>query len=90
MTDDELAKFTPTERRMLAVLADGQRHARSEFHEPLGMVVVDKGDDGSIDVHIWNMREKLRPLSKWVITERMLGVTYYTMVVLTKPLMPIS
>lgn len=90
MTEAELEGFTPTERKILAVLADGERHSRTEFHEPLGMVVTEKGDDASINKHIWNMREKLRPLGKWVVSEYHMYKYYYRLVNLVKPTMPIS
>ena len=90
MTDDELARFTPTERKILAVLADGERHNRREFHGPLGMMVVEKGDDNVLNVHMCNLKVKLGPMGKWVIAEKTPGGTFYSLVKLVKPLMPIS
>ena len=89
MTENDLKNFTPTERKILAVLADGERHLRSDFYVPLDMIV-EGGKDTALSFHVCNMRDRLRPLGKWIISERAQGKSYYMLVVLTKPIMPIS
>jgi DNA-binding response OmpR family regulator len=90
VTDEELKAFTPTERKILAVLADGERHSRHEFHESLDIIYVSDGDDRVLSVHICNMRDKLRLIGKWIVCEYYLRKHYYRLVNLVRPLMSIS
>ena len=89
MTEDELKAFTPTERKILAVLADGERHLRSDFYGPLDIQVEVTGNDTALSVHVGNMRDKLRPIGKWIVNENYYRQSYYRLVNLVKPLMPI-
>jgi len=90
MTENELKGFTPTERKILAVLADGERHGRAELYGPLDIVEFEgKYDEGHIGTHIFNIRGKLRPMGKYVITEYHMRRYYYRLVNLVKPIMPI-
>ena len=89
MTEDQLKGFTPTERKILAVLADGERHLRSDFYGPLDMVVLD-GKDTSLSFHVCNMRDRLRLMGKWIINENVMRKSGYRLVNLVKPVMPIS
>ncbi len=92
MTEDELKGFTPTERKILAVLADGERHDRKEFREMLGIPLLldNRQDDAVISTHICYMRDKLKPIGKYIVSEYYMRRYYYRLVNLVKPLMPIS
>lgn len=90
MTEDQLKAFTPTERKILAVLADGERHLRMEFYSPLDIIVLEGGSDSILSVHVGNIRAKLRSMGKWILTESEARKSYYRLVTLTRPLLPIS
>ncbi len=70
--------FTPTEQRIMDVLADGRLHASDDLHqclsdnsEPLeGMLT-------SLPVHLSNMRKILRPRGEDICCYRDDGKTYY-------------
>jgi len=47
--------FSPTQRRMLEVLSDGQPHAKSELHKACGPC-----SEKTVVVHIFNLRKKLQ------------------------------
>lgn len=58
--------FTPTHKRMLAVLADGLPHRREELHACLSDEL---GPINNIHVHISNMRKKLRARGQDIVCE---------------------
>lgn len=61
-----LDNFTPTQQKMLAVLADGKAHAREELHkcleDPLTSVK-------AIRAHLSSIRKLLRPAGEDIICE---------------------
>lgn len=75
------ATWTPTERCMLAVLADGYPHTREELHACL---YDDRGALSNIRVHISAIRKKLRPRGEDVACELLAGKVYYRHVRLLK------
>lgn len=58
--------FTPTERRMLAMLADGLPHRKKELHLCLGDEL---SDFSTVRVHIHNIRKKLRRYGQDIVCE---------------------
>lgn len=69
-----LEGFTPTQKRMLEVLADGAYHRREELHACLGDEL---SPISSIRVYLSNMRKLLRPQGETISCETRDGVTYY-------------
>lgn len=66
--------FTPTESRMLAVLADGLPHSRAELHACL---FDDLGPLSNVNCHLTAIRRKLRPAGQTIVCElRRLGICY--------------
>ena len=66
--------LTPTQRRMLTVLADGLSHSAQELHACLAD---DQQPVCHIHVHITGMRKLLRPRGEELICQRLSGGTYY-------------
>lgn len=58
--------FTPTQKRMLLILADGKPHSREELHSCLND---DQGSLSNIQPHITYLRNKVRPLGQDIICE---------------------
>lgn len=58
--------FTPTQRRILQVLADGEPHAREELHKCLDD---DLAGASAVRKHICLMRKVLRPMGQDVICQ---------------------
>lgn len=71
--------FTPTERRILNVLADGLPHRREELHaclpDELGAVA-------NVYMHVTNLRRKLAKRGEAILCEFYLGSYYYRHVLL--------
>lgn len=65
--------FTPTEKRMLAVLADGLPHTRQELHACL---VDDMGALSNIRPHLTAIRRTLRAAGEDVVCELRSGIFY--------------
>lgn len=71
--------FTPTQARMLAVLADGRPHTRKELHACLED---DLAALAAIKWHIKKLRKKLKPERKgivcicegWVYSYQLVGI----------------
>lgn len=61
-----LDNFTKTQRKMLAVLADGQSHARSELHECLEDPL---SSPKAVRNHIYNIRKLLLQRGETIICE---------------------
>jgi exopolyphosphatase/pppGpp-phosphohydrolase len=76
--------FTETERRMLAVLADGLRHLRSELDKCLELHGSYDGKQlqNSIGVYIYNLRAKMRRRGRDIVCEKNRGKWYYRHVIL--------
>lgn len=74
MIATELLRFTPTQRRMLAVLADGQPHARRELRACL---FDELGTASNIRFHLCSIRKVLRPLRQDIICELHRGTIKY-------------
>ena len=75
-------EYTPTQRKMMEVLSDGQRHRRIELHACL---VDELGPLSNITAHISNLRKKLRPKGQDIICEFSSRVIYYRLVRLLGP-----
>lgn len=58
--------YTPTERRMLAVLADGMRHPREEL---VACLWDELSKPSTIQYHLSNIRKVLRPMGQDIICE---------------------
>lgn len=58
--------YTPTQRKMLAVLSDGLPHSKVELHACLHD---DLGEMSNIRVHLANVRKHLRPKGQDVLTQ---------------------
>jgi DNA-binding response OmpR family regulator len=74
--------FTPTERRILDVLADEQRHT---FEELWGCLNDELAGRNTLSVHLSGLREKLKTKGRNIISIRDSGVGYFQ---LTRRLMP--
>jgi DNA-binding response OmpR family regulator len=58
--------YTPTQQRMLAILADGMPHTREELHTCIND---DLADMHVVNVHISLLRRKLRPIGQDIVKE---------------------
>lgn len=76
------SKFTPTQRRMLTILADGKAHTRQELFACLSD---DMADLSAIKWHLSKLREKLRPMGQDVICEINMGIKYRHVRLLASP-----
>ena len=65
--------YTPTQARMMQVLADGLPHKRSEL---IGCLYDTMGDAANVGVHITYLRRKLKAQGLNVICERTDKVYY--------------
>lgn len=67
-------KFTPTQRRILALLSDNRPHTPEELHrllpDELGVVT-------NVRAHLTELRKKLREDGEDVSCDRVNGVSYY-------------
>lgn len=59
--------FTPTQQRLLAVLADGRPHQKGELLAMLDSLV----GENTLSVHLCAMRKKLRPIGQDIICQYM-------------------
>lgn len=60
------ANYTPTQKRILAVLADGLPHSSEELLKCIGD---DLSPSGNLRVHLSLLRKKLRPLGEDILCE---------------------
>jgi hypothetical protein len=67
--------YTPTERRILALLSDGFLHSKNELRKCLND---DLSEDG-VKFHIWSLRKKLKGAGQ-DISHVVNGVTWYCLV----------
>lgn len=58
--------WTPTQKRMLAVLADGKPHRRKELHACL---CDEMGPLSNIRAHLTHIRKRLRPLGMDIVCQ---------------------
>lgn len=58
--------YTPTQKRILAVLSDGLPHTRDELMRCLND---DMAEEGTLKAHIQMIRNKLRPIGQNIISE---------------------
>jgi DNA-binding CsgD family transcriptional regulator len=66
--------FTPTQRRMLAILGDGNAHPETQLMKCLND---DLTGIATLRVHITKLREKLRANCETVVIYSNDGVNYY-------------
>jgi hypothetical protein len=66
MSSNGVVYFTPVQKRMLAVLADGMPHSREELHACLDRT---DGPLSNIQAHITHIRGKLRPKGHDIVCE---------------------
>lgn len=64
--------FTPTESRIMGVLADGRPHTK---HELLA-VIDEQAEDSALKMHLSNIRKKLEPSNKGIMYTGREGVRY--------------
>jgi len=72
--------FTPTEKRIMDLLSDGERHARAEVHS---LINDELSDLNNMRLHILNLRKKL-PEGEAVLCEISGYKTFYRHVKLIK------
>lgn len=73
------SQFSPTEQRMLAVLADGLRHTKKELFACLDD---DLAEIRAIRGHICRLRPKLNKIGEHIVSEFYLRKHYYRQVIL--------
>jgi DNA-binding winged helix-turn-helix (wHTH) protein len=66
--------FTPTERRILNILADGQPHVLHDLHRCLND---DLSAMSTLYSHVYNLRAKLRPKGQDILCENIRRRCYY-------------
>lgn len=67
-------KFTPTEERILHVLADGLPHTKAEL---LAVLEDDQASPRGMTVHITRIRKKLLPRGEHIVNEYSYGRWLY-------------
>lgn len=77
-----MINFTPTERRILHVLRDGNRHTKAELQACLEDELA---GSNMVSIHVRNLRKKLNPLGMHIVCEVYLRVYYYRQVRLLAP-----
>ena len=74
--------FTPTEARILKVLADGQRHSKDELFKCLED---DLSSMNALEVRICHLRKKINPKAEEIIVEWWQRKRFYRQVRLLYP-----
>lgn len=69
-----MATFTPTQQRMLNVLADGRCHSAQELHACL---FDDLAPLSAIYFHVSNLRKVLQRQGEDIATVKQFGLLYY-------------
>ncbi len=77
MNGNGTTRLTPTEQKLLAILGDGLLHPREELHTCLPDEL---GGENNLQVHICNMRKKLRPAGQSIACEMLEGRANYHLV----------
>jgi DNA-binding winged helix-turn-helix (wHTH) protein len=67
-------KLSPVQRKMLEVLADGERHKRSDLHACLWD---DKGPLSNVHAHISAIRKHLQHRGESIVCELYNGTLHY-------------
>jgi len=75
------ADFTPTQWRMMEVLADCEPHSVAELH---GCADDELSTAAVVRVHVANLRRKLRPHGNDIIYERRQNTSYYRLIKINK------
>ena len=68
------ANFTPTQWRIMELLADGLRHSIAELHK---CVNDDLTTAAVVRVNLAHLRRKLRPNGSDIVFERQDNISYY-------------
>lgn len=66
----DLNQFTPTEQKILLMLADGQDHSRLELQRALPRQESCLTEESSVRQHISKIRKKLRPVGEDIVCIR--------------------
>lgn len=74
MPDITNVTFTPTEKRLLHIFADGQMHSRDEL---LTALDDDMATPSALRHHIKRMRKKLEPRGELIMYTIHYGTIYY-------------
>ena len=72
-----ITQFTPTERRIFQLLADGKPHTYAEIKGVLGDLFM---ENGAIRAHIKNMRRKLMDEGQGILFESWEKTSSYRLV----------
>lgn len=62
-----MPQFTPTEQRILSVLADGEPHSREELYQCIDDELANR--KRVLAVHICNIRLKLKPYGQTIVCQ---------------------
>lgn len=68
--------FTPTEKRIMAVLNDWLPHTRTELKNAIDAECPENVDDQLLSRHLSNIREKLEPRCQGIMYTAREGVRY--------------
>lgn len=77
-----LLKLTPTQKRLLKMLSDGQRHTSKEL---IAQCLTEDGTIGALRLHISQLRRKIQPHDQTVICEMVDKKGYYRLISFPKP-----
>ena len=61
-----MPNFTPTEKKIMLILSDQQSHTKKELFDCLPDEL---GDIDNVQVHLTNIRKKIRPLGQDIACE---------------------
>lgn len=71
--------YTPTQRRILAVLSDGRPHPYGDL---IACLYDDQGTAANVQPHITYLRRKLKPLGQTILGVRVRGRHCYRLIAL--------
>lgn len=74
-------ELTPTQRRMVELLADGKPHERRELH---ALLPFDEGAMTNVKAHLTAIRKKIRPRGEEIVCEVVNNRLCYRHIVLLK------
>lgn len=66
-------KFTPTEQKILAVLADGLPHHKTELKRAIDPETPDMIDSNVLSMHITRIKTKLEKIGETVVCRSIIG-----------------
>lgn len=75
-------KLTPTQRKLMSVLKDGQRHESEELRR---LCLRINSSYNLLRVHIHTLRAKIQPSGKSVVCEVIGGKAHYRLIEFPKP-----